>query len=100
MEISGQKSARELATLLLGVQESDRAASKKPTPTGPQTDQVQISRRAKEIRRIKSLVQETPATREERVERIRQAIDTGTYDVNGRSTADALIRHVLTEAVL
>lgn len=100
MEISGQKNARELAALLLGVHESERAVTQKTTPPGPQMDQISISQQAKEIQRIKSLVQKTAVPREEHIERLRQAIDTGTYDVSGRRTADALIRNVLTEAVL
>ncbi len=100
MEISGQNNARELAAFLLGVHESERTGTPKTTPSGLQTDQIRISQRAKEIQQIKSLVQQTALSREEHIERLRQAIEAGTYDVSGRRTADALIRNVLTETVL
>lgn len=101
MEISGHGRAQELAALLLGVQEtSDRPMAKQTAGRGPQQDQVEISQQAKEIQRIKALVAAPDAARAEHVEQLRQAVDNGTYDVNGRTVADALIRHVLTDAAL
>jgi negative regulator of flagellin synthesis FlgM len=100
MEISGSGRAQELATLLLGVQEADRPAAKPAPSPNPRQDQVDISEHAKEIQRIKGLVAVPDAARAEQIERIRQAIDAGTYDVSGRTVADALIRQVLTDAVL
>lgn len=100
MHISGHGRAHELASLLLGVQEVDRAASSKAKAPMVQQDQVDISEHAKEMARIKVLAQQSDPARTERIENIRQAIDGGTYNVNGQTAADALIRHVLTEAVL
>jgi negative regulator of flagellin synthesis FlgM len=101
MEISGQARAHQLANVLLGAQEVDRssAATRNVSPQIRQ-DQVNISDQAKEISRIKALVNESDTDRSERVDQIRSAIDSGTYDMNGRKIADALIRHVLTDAVL
>ena len=99
MHISGHGRTGELAGLLLGVQEVDRPASKAKAPAAPR-DQVDISEQAKEMARIKALAQQDDPARTERIEKIRQAVDGGTYNVNGRTAADALIRHVLTEAVL
>lgn len=100
MEISGHGQIHELATLLLGVQEPDRLSAKQQAGSVPKQDQVEISNQAKEIQRIKELVAAPDETRARHVEQLRQAIDTGTYDVNGRTVADALIRQVLTDAVL
>jgi negative regulator of flagellin synthesis FlgM len=100
MEISGHGHAHELAKLLLGVQDSDRSAGKSQASSTPKQDQVDISDRAKEIQRIKSLFNEPDTARAAHVEQLRQAVDNGTYDVSGRKVADALIRHVLTDAVL
>jgi negative regulator of flagellin synthesis FlgM len=100
MEISGHGQIHELATLLLGVQEPDRLSAKQQAGSAPKQDQVDISDQAKEIQRIKELVAAPDETRAQHVEQLRQAIDTGTYDVNGRTVADALIRQVLTDAVL
>jgi negative regulator of flagellin synthesis FlgM len=34
------------------------------------------------------------------MERLRRALDSGTYDVSGRAVGDALIKQVLTDAIL
>jgi negative regulator of flagellin synthesis FlgM len=100
MQISGHGRPHELATLLLGTQEVDRPSQAKAKASGSPQDQVDISQHAKEMARIKSLTQQSDPARAERVEQIRQAVDGGTYNVNGKTAADALIRHVLIEAAL
>jgi negative regulator of flagellin synthesis FlgM len=100
MQISGHGRAHELASLLLGVQEMERSSqSKAKTPDSSQ-DQVDISDHAKEMARIKALALKSDPERAERVQQIRQAVDGGTYNVSGRTVADALIRHAITDAVL
>jgi negative regulator of flagellin synthesis FlgM len=100
MEISGHGRAGELATLLLGIQDGERSAGKKPTEPQAADDQIEISQHAKEIQRIKALVDEPDAARTQRVEQLRDAVDAGTYHVDGRSVGDAILRHVLTDSVL
>ncbi len=100
MEISGRGRAAELAKLLLGVQEPDQPTTKKYTKAEGQSDRVQISEQAKELQRIKALTNQPDQTRAEHVERLRRAIDNGTYTVQGRSVGDAIIRHALTDTVL
>lgn len=100
MHISGHGRAHELASLLLGVKDVERPSPSKAKATDSRRDQVDISEHAKEMARIKALTQESDPARTERVEKIREAVDGGTYNVNGRTVADALIRHVLTDAVL
>ncbi|WP_447972099.1 flagellar biosynthesis anti-sigma factor FlgM [Nitrospira sp. Kam-Ns4a] len=100
MEIAGYGSAGELSRLLLGTQEPGRAANSRPSHPGASEDQVAISQHARDIQRLKALAEAPDEPRAARVEQIRQAIEAGTYQVSGRSVADAMIRHVLTEAVL
>jgi negative regulator of flagellin synthesis FlgM len=100
MQISGQGRSQDLARLLLGVQEADRPAAKSSSEAGHKADQVQISEQAKEIQRITALAQEPDPDRTAFVERIRQAVQDGTYRLDSKATADAVIRHALTDAVL
>ena len=100
MQISGHGHAHELANLLLGVQEAERPSQRPAKVSGARQDQVDISEHAKEMARIKSLTQQADPDRADRVEQIRRAVDGGTYNVNGKTAADALIRHVLAESVL
>ncbi len=100
MQISGHGRAHELASLLLGVKDVERPSPSQAKAPGSRQDQVDISEHAKEMARIKALAKESDPAQAERVEKIRQAVDGGTYNVSGRTAADALIRHVLTDAVL
>lgn len=101
MQISGHGKADHLAKLLLGVQETEstgaRQAAARPAAS---KDEVQISARAQELRRIQELVHEPDEVRAQRVEQIRQSLDSGTYNISGRKVGDALLKEVLTESVL
>ena len=101
MQISGHGKADHLAKLLLGVQDVDVVGAKSsPAQKEAGKDQVHISEQAKELQRIQALAHEPDLARSERLDRIRQAIENGTYDVSGRKVGDALITQVLTDAVL
>jgi negative regulator of flagellin synthesis FlgM len=100
MRISGQGKADHLAKLLLGVQEADGTGAapsgQKPAPK----DRVHISEQAKQLQRIQALAQEPDQARAERIERIRVAMESGTYAVSGRQVGDAILKEVLTDAVV
>jgi negative regulator of flagellin synthesis FlgM len=101
MQISGHGKADHLAKLLLGVQEADAIGAKQAAPRKEAgNDQVHISERAQELRRIQALAQEPDQARMAHLDRIKQALDNGTYDVSGRKVGDALIKQVLTDAVI
>lgn len=101
MEISGHGRADQLAKILLGVQPASGPSSARSTAHKESgKDQVHISEQAKEMQRIRALGQEPDHERAARVDRIKQAIDSGTYDVSGRTVGDAIIKQVLTDAVL
>ncbi|MGH7182375.1 MAG: flagellar biosynthesis anti-sigma factor FlgM [Nitrospiraceae bacterium] len=100
MQISGHGKPDHLAKLLLGIQKAEVVSAKQRTQQDGRQDRVQLSDRAKEIRRIKVLADQPDAAREERIERISRAVDAGTYSVSGKQVADALIRQTLTDAVL
>jgi negative regulator of flagellin synthesis FlgM len=101
MQISGHGKADHLAKLLLGVSDAKVSGSGQVPPRKEAgKDQVHISARAQELRRIQALTHEPDPGRVAHLDRIRQALDNGTYDVNGRKVGDALIKQVLTDAIL
>ena len=101
MQISGHGKADHLAKLLLGVQETEGSGGRQAaTRTQVGKDEVQISAQAKELQRIRELANQPDPGRTEHVERIRRALDSGTYDVSGRAVGDALIKQVLTDTIL
>lgn len=101
MQISGHGKSDHLAKLLLGVQEAERSGARQAAARKEAgKDQVHISEQAKELQRIRALANEPDQARSARVDRIRQAIDSGTYNVSGRTVGDAILKQVLTDAVL
>ena len=100
MEISGHRRFQELANFLLGVHESDRTSIRSGADSEDSRDQVEISQSAKEIQRVKKLVEQSDNDRSQHVEQIRKAIATGTYNISEEAVADAMLRHILTDAVL
>jgi negative regulator of flagellin synthesis FlgM len=52
------------------------------------------------MRRILALTRESDQARIEHIDRIKQVMEGETYDVSGRKVGDALIKEVLTDAVL
>jgi negative regulator of flagellin synthesis FlgM len=100
MEI-GRNNRADLAKLLLGVQGVDRNQSRQPSLSGTgQQDRVQISEHAKELQRIKALLDQPDPARDARVEQIRRSVEAGTYTMDGKKVADSMIRQVLTDSVL
>lgn len=101
MQISGHGKVDHLAKLLLGIQETESPGGRQATTrTQGAKDEVQISAQAKELQRIRELADQPDSGRTEHVERIRRALDSGTYDVTGRAVGDALIKQILTDAIL
>jgi negative regulator of flagellin synthesis FlgM len=101
MQISGHGKVDHLAKVLLGVHEAESSGARQATiRTQAGKDEVQISAQAKELQRIRELANQPDPERAERVEGIRRSLESGTYDVSGRAVGDALVRQVLTDAVL
>jgi negative regulator of flagellin synthesis FlgM len=101
MQISGSGRSDQLAKILLGTQETKGPSTQRqPSQKETGNDRVQISDQAKELQRIRALGQTPDQERAARVDQIKNALENGTYDVSGRKVGDALIRHVLTDAVL
>ena len=101
MQISGHGKVDHLAKLLLGVQDTEGTGNRQAAArTQVGKDEVQISAQAKELQRIRELANQPDPERAEQVERIRRAVDSGTYDISGRAVGDAIVKQVLTDAVL
>ena len=101
MQISGSGRSDQLAKILLGTQETKGPSTQRqPSQKETGNDRVQISDQAKELQRIRALGQTRDHERAARVDQIKNAIENGTYDVSGRKVGDALIKQVLTDAVL
>jgi len=65
----------------------------------PGTDDVDISSRAREAMRIMDAVKKAPDVREGLVLRVREAIESGTFQVDGTEVAKELIRQSILDSI-
>jgi negative regulator of flagellin synthesis FlgM len=63
--------------------------SSTPTPTA--TEKVDLSANAKEIQRIKQIVDQTPEIRQEKVLDLKRQIEGGAYTINSGGIADKML---------
>jgi negative regulator of flagellin synthesis FlgM len=68
--------------------------------SGNITDKVELSGRKEEIQRIKDMVKAAPAVREDKVDQVRTAIQTGTYNVKGKLVAQSMLKSQLLDEIL
>ncbi len=64
------------------------------------TDTVELSGRKHEIDQLQEKIKATPATRQEKIDAIKQALENNTYNVKGEDIARSIIKNqVLDEAL-
>lgn len=69
-----------------------RVNSTKPFSAEQRVDQVEVSSAGKEISKLVERAKQLPEIREERVEQLRQLVQSGKYDVSSKQIADAILR--------
>ncbi len=94
MEINSKNA---LVALNPSVQRLDtQQQNQRPQKTGaespsPSLDRIELSTRSREIQHIDELIRSTSDIRESRVEQIRSAIQSGTYNVKAEQIADKIL---------
>jgi negative regulator of flagellin synthesis FlgM len=76
-----------------GAKDAADKAKNGQNPEQATGDKVLLSGKSKEIGRIQEAAKAAPEERAERVAAIKRQIENGTYNVDGRKVADALIKH-------
>ncbi len=67
---------------------------------GPEGEKVSLSDHGKTAQHIQSAVESSPDVREDRVAEIKQAIDDGTYEVEPKKVAEAMLREHAVDSLL
>ncbi len=60
-------------------------------------DRVNLSPEARELQRIHDLLEATPSVRTEKVQAVREAVESGQYQVKNEDLADKMIKDALLE---
>ena len=61
-------------------------------------DQVQLSSSSVDVQKMKSIIQETPSVRMDRVQALKEQIERGEYQVDPYRVADKMLMNLLSES--
>ena len=68
--------------------------------SGDTTDKVELSARQEEIARLTERVKAAPDVRQDKVDQVKGAIESGTYNVKGQMVAGSILKSQLLDQVL
>ncbi len=77
-----------------GKGESAESSSK----AGGSSEQIVLSSKAKDIQRAQEAVRSAPDIRVDKVNRIKQQLSDGTYQVNTRDVAEKILKEIITDS--
>ena len=63
-------------------------------------EKVELSARARDIQKIKNILEDVPDVRKEKVTELKQSIDNGTYNVSGEMAAKKMLEESLLDEIL
>ena len=102
MKVDSQRSLVNLEAYVKRAQESggvDQSLQHGQEKASP-TEKVKLSHRARDIQKIREIVEATPEIRTDKVGQLKREIETGTYSVNAEKVAERMLRESLIDAFL
>jgi negative regulator of flagellin synthesis FlgM len=103
MEINGNKSLVNLNASVkqLDLQQQNQRVSKAGVEgSTAASDRIELSVRSREIQHLDGLIRQVSDTRDAKVEQVKSAIESGTYNVKAEKIADKIIGGNLIDQVL
>jgi negative regulator of flagellin synthesis FlgM len=95
MEIDGKSPLIDLGNRLTRLeiqeQQAQRFVRSGQESVKSESDRVELSVRSREFQHLDELIQSIPDVREAKVEQIRKAIESGTYNVRAEQVADKIL---------
>jgi len=100
VKIDNHKIYAELSSYLRGVDEKAQRQVPRPRDLAePKTDRVEISRRSREVQKVREVVESVPDIRDARVNEVKKAIEDGTYNVRGEAIAEDILKRSLIDII-
>ena len=78
----------------------DKASEGKSEEVASKDDQITLSGTAKEIGRLQAEVSKLPDVRTDRVDELKSAINSGTYNVKGDAVAGKLLKNAIIDKLI
>ena len=95
MEINGKSPLVDLSTRLQSLEGQDQQVEQtrkaERETAKPMSDRIELSVRSRELMHLDKLIQSVPDVREAKVEHVRQAIESGTYNVRAEQIAEKIL---------
>jgi negative regulator of flagellin synthesis FlgM len=101
MEISGKNPLIVLNPNVqrLDLQQAPHAQKSSDETPRLSSDRIELSVRSREIQHLDELIRSTPDVRESKVEQIRSAIESGTYNVKAEKIAEKILGGSLVDEI-
>lgn len=102
MKIDSDRSLVNLEAYIKSSQESDGVSQspRKEQGGASPTESVKLSHTAKEIQKIREIVEATPEIRTDKVGQLKREIEAGSYSVNADKVAERMLRESLIDTFI
>ena len=102
MKIDSERSPVNLEAYIKSSQESEGVSQslRQEKQGASPTESVKLSHTAKEIQKIREIVEATPEIRTDKVGQLKREIETGTYSVDADKVAEKMLRESLIDTFI
>ena len=104
MDISDKNATLPINSYVQQVQtkqtESQKNSGAAPEPPGPVEDNVDLSQAARDLQNTQKLMESIPDVRQDKVDRLKNQIESGTYRVDAGKIADKMVKESLINELL
>ena len=102
MKIDSERSPVNLEAYIKSSQESEGVSQslRQEKQGASPAESVKLSHTAKEIQKIREIVEATPEIRTDKVGQLKREIETGTYSVNAEKVAEKMLRESLIDTFI
>jgi negative regulator of flagellin synthesis FlgM len=102
MKITDNNSSLNIRNYVSNIQDGRKTdgSAKQGSPQTVKEDKVVLSPKAKEVQEATKLIKELPDIREEKVAKLKEQVDQGTYRVDGKKIAFKMLKESILDELL
>ena len=102
MKITDNNSSLNIRNYVSNVKDNKKidGSTKQGSPQSVKEDKVVLSPKAKEVQEATKIIKELPDIREEKVAKLKEQIDQGTYRVDGKKIAFKMLKESILDELL